>query len=747
MQKKIYSRLRFLFIVTVITVFSIYRSYGQTDTVNVFDMSLEELMNIKVFVGSNVMKDVRKQPISITTITKEQLELSGATTLIEAISIYVPGFFVVEDQDDVIVGTRGLAPDNNSKVMLLINGTNLNTEFFWGPPSAILNNINYDYIERVEVIRGPGSVILGQGALLGVINIITKNGYNFNSGKVAEGNVKGFYGPHNFMGGNVDLAINKKDFHSFVTLAYNNFDGQDFRREGWAVDKPNKGYKGGSVIDIGTKLKQSENINLFANAEYKGFSLNMMYFDHTKDLYNFYRDRNVFRQSLAVAALSYKHDFSEKISATVSGDFADDDFGLYSIDNYVMGGTKEQRAGGKMIWNFQEVVKSNFLAVGAEYKFFAMGKENREGYNFINNVVNSEVLNDYDNYLSTANDIRTMGYKSNLSVYSFFIEDFQKFGEHFDVFGALRYDNHPYWGAHISPRVGFIASVNKSLRLRLMYQEGFRGAVGIHYAGGYKMDGFLSAYNYSLIEQTPVLHFDENGNQIGQYANIPEAKPEQMKSYEFTVDYDFKDKINLTAVFFYNIVQNVFDVGVIWENSSFYTVPSIGTDVPGDWNGYWYYKNTEGDLKQYGTEINLTYKDKYFFANLSHSLVKIHEVSDQQLGSMYVTSENQFKAFPENVTRFNLIASATADLKIGLNYMYYFSWFSPTNKEVPGNHLVNLSAKYTLKKKLSARISVANLLGQTELYPMNSNVGDTQLSGGASTVLNTTFWLTLGYKF
>ena len=59
-------------------------------------------------------------------------------------------------------------------MLLLVNGVNMNTEFFWGPPGAILNSTNYDYIDRIEVIRGPGSVTLGQGALLGVINIITK---------------------------------------------------------------------------------------------------------------------------------------------------------------------------------------------------------------------------------------------------------------------------------------------------------------------------------------------------------------------------------------------------------------------------------------------------------------------------------------------------------------------------------------------------------------------------------------------
>lgn len=100
--------------------------------------------------------------------------MSGARTVNEVLTTYVPGFFTVEDQDDTIAGFRGFASDNNAKVLLLINGHNMNTEWFWGPPDSIINGMNMEYIERIEVIRGPGSVTLGQGALLGVINIITK---------------------------------------------------------------------------------------------------------------------------------------------------------------------------------------------------------------------------------------------------------------------------------------------------------------------------------------------------------------------------------------------------------------------------------------------------------------------------------------------------------------------------------------------------------------------------------------------
>lgn len=109
-------------------------------------------------------------------VFSRQIELSGARTVNEVLSTYVPGYFLMEDRDDVIAGFRGFALDNNSKVMLLLNGHRINTEGFQGPADSILNGLSLDYIDHIEVVRGPGSVILGQGALLDMINIATKNG-------------------------------------------------------------------------------------------------------------------------------------------------------------------------------------------------------------------------------------------------------------------------------------------------------------------------------------------------------------------------------------------------------------------------------------------------------------------------------------------------------------------------------------------------------------------------------------------
>ncbi|MGL1886467.1 MAG: TonB-dependent receptor plug domain-containing protein [Reichenbachiella sp.] len=722
-------------------------SIGQNpeDSLDIFTMSLHELLSVKVTGGSNVVRDRKGQPVTITSITKEQLELSGARTLLDAIAIYVPGLFVVEDQDDVIIGMRGLAADNNSKVMLLVNGQKLNTEFFWGPPSAILNSSNFDYIDRIEVIRGPGSVTLGQGALLGVINIITKSGKSFKNNET-NGSISAFYGMDKFYGGHSEMSINKGDFNSFISLGVQRYDGQQIRNEGWAKDKNNEGYLGGNISDIGTRLKRSSNDYLTTNMSYKGFALNFLYMDHRKDLYNFYRDRNEFRQTLSAIGLSYEKQLTDKLAANINLDFANDDFGLYSVDNYTMGGTKEQRSGAKFLLNINDLIPSNNLAIGTEYRIYYMGKRNSDGNNFINNLITDEVMNDYENYLISANQNKTWGYQSKLEVFSFFMEDFQSIGDHIDIFGAFRFDNHPYWGSNFSPRVGIIGYIANALAIRLSYQEGFRGTVGVHYSGGYREDGLLRADNFNEIEDVPVLDYEE-GILVGTYDNLPETKPEKMKSFELSVDYKISKSLNLYTVGFYNHIENVIDVGVIWEDKGVYPVPDIGTDVVGDWNGYWYFKNNIGSIKQGGFELDLTYKQGTFFANLSHSYVKVIAADNQQLGSMYITQGKNFKAYPENVTRLNLATSVFQNLKIGFNYMYYYKWFSPNDQEIKANHMANISMKYTFFQKLSITGSINNVFNQKKLYPMNSNVGGEDLSDGSPSMESTSVWIKIGYQF
>jgi outer membrane receptor protein involved in Fe transport len=717
---------------------------SQSSAAALEDLSLEDLLNVQISVASNVISDKDKQPASITTVTRQQLQLSGGRTLADALMMFVPGFFVTEDQDDVIAAFRGLAPDNNSKVMLLVNGQNLNMEFFWGPPDAILNSTNYEWIERVEVIRGPGSVTLGQGALLGVINIVTAKGSDANvlKGDGVTGGAAFSAGLNNLYTGAVNLQARAGDVKAAFSFSRNAYEGQQFRNEGHAKSKSNEGFAGGTVFDMNHRLKRNDNLVATANVEYKGLELNIMHVDSKRDLYNFYRDREVFGHALTSFGAAYNADLSDVIKLRVSGNYAQDNVRLLSLTGTNMGGIREDRFGGSAVLTLDKLWQGNKLAIGVEYRRFEMGKPNSDGNNFIGNKIGT-----FDP--RTANRDLTMGYRFDINVFSIFAEDFWSVTDQLDVFAALRFDNHSGWGTNLTPRVGALFAANKDLRFRASYQMGFRGTVGLSYSGGYRNDGYMRIENFSRIEAA----------NIPNERNRPAARPEIMHSVELAANAKIVDGLTLDVVGFYNVLQSIIDVGVIYQDPARFRVGPVGSDVPGDWNGYWFFKNAPGSVQQVGGEASLRYTSDKFNVTLSHALVAVAGLSDDQRaeaksgGSMYLAADAaqnhaiHFKVVPENVTRLNIFASPLHWLNLTANALWYSSWYTPNGGLGRGNFIVNFGAGVDVTDNIEISANVHNILNQTNLYPMNSNAGGPDVSPGTPAMETTTFWGRIRVRF
>lgn len=98
-------------------------AYSQTDTLSVYEMSLEDLMNVQVATGSLVSTSQFMTPSAVTTITSEEIEKSAYRNLMDLIEAYVPGAFYMEHPSEgQKLGMRGIIADRNLKFLLLING-------------------------------------------------------------------------------------------------------------------------------------------------------------------------------------------------------------------------------------------------------------------------------------------------------------------------------------------------------------------------------------------------------------------------------------------------------------------------------------------------------------------------------------------------------------------------------------------------------------------------------------------------
>lgn len=73
--------------------------------------------------------------------------------------------------------------------------------------------------------------------------------------------------------------------------------------------------------------------------------------------------------------------------------------------------------------------------------------------------------------------------------------------------------------------------MTKDLRFRFSYQEGFRGVVGVSYAGGFEGDGHLRIQNFPYIQASNIPNsFDGQGFPTSYYRDVPKTKPEKCEA-------------------------------------------------------------------------------------------------------------------------------------------------------------------------------------------------------------------------
>src|SRR5215471_13938567 len=122
-------------------------------------------------VASFAPTQLKDSPAVVTVISGEDIRAIGARDLIDILYL-VPGYFVGLDTEGVVgPGFRGLW-GHEGKILLMIDGKEMNELLFSN--MQLGNEFPVELIERVEVVRGPGSVIYGGSAELSVINIVTR---------------------------------------------------------------------------------------------------------------------------------------------------------------------------------------------------------------------------------------------------------------------------------------------------------------------------------------------------------------------------------------------------------------------------------------------------------------------------------------------------------------------------------------------------------------------------------------------
>lgn len=167
----------------------IYFSYNSTLYANqddLFDLSVEDLLNIEVTSVAKKAKPLNDSPAAIFVITQDDINRIGATSIPEALRL-APGLDIARiDSNKWAITARGFNGHFANKLLVLIDGRSIYTRAFagvyWENQDVMLEDV-----ERIEVIRGPGATLWGANAVNGVINIITKHSADTQGGLLVAG--------------------------------------------------------------------------------------------------------------------------------------------------------------------------------------------------------------------------------------------------------------------------------------------------------------------------------------------------------------------------------------------------------------------------------------------------------------------------------------------------------------------------------------------------------------------------------
>ncbi len=161
------------------------------------------------------------QPVNVTVITKEAIERSPAKTVPEVLAAEV-GFVNSElfgnNGANTTIDLRGFGASGGQNTLILVNGRRVSDIDLSGVKWSA---IPLDAIERIEIVRGSGSVLYGNGAVSGVVNIITKTPMD----RSDTATVGARYGDLGTRAANVNATYRKDSFGLSVSASNYSSDG------------------------------------------------------------------------------------------------------------------------------------------------------------------------------------------------------------------------------------------------------------------------------------------------------------------------------------------------------------------------------------------------------------------------------------------------------------------------------------------------------------------------------------------
>lgn len=443
------------------------------------DLSLEELMNVEIMISTTTKVKVRKAPSLVTVITQSDLKLTGATNISEALEA-VPGLHVTNNYfaNRPLPQFRGSAA---TQTLLMINGNSM-SDLVW-QAGIFWKGLPVSMIERVEIIRGPGSAIFGSDASAGVINIITKTAgdiehteVGFRTGSFSTNSVWGQHateingykmsvtadlmttdGHDPFIEEDRQLGADPSISHAPGEGEYG-WDNLDLRfsiaKDNWKIlssymhhDNLEVGLTGAGVLDPVTQAQDSR------------FKVDWLYKNEG------FREHWELDAEAKYQHLAYdsNNGFQERPEGFASNTYPDGQI------NHMASGERRVKLELSGLYSGKE---DHSIKIGGGYKWQDLYRVEQE-VNFGIDADGNSIPAGSGLVSLSDSDYAFAPERSREIIYAY-VQDIWSLSEDWQLTTGLRYDHYSDFGKTINPRLALVWETNDKLTTKLLYGQAFR---------------------------------------------------------------------------------------------------------------------------------------------------------------------------------------------------------------------------------------------------------------------------------
>ncbi|MCV6638340.1 TonB-dependent receptor [Candidatus Albibeggiatoa sp. nov. NOAA] len=557
-----------------------------------------------VTVATGTEQTVTRAPASTTVITAQDIEMMGAHNLDEVLES-VPGIHISlsELRFAPLYNVRGMFSSNNYEILMMVDGVPIKSVVdgmrgsrreSWTPPPV-------QYIQRIEVIRGPGSTLYGADAVAGVVNIITKRAEDIQKPeaglRIASNQTYDTWALHTsrYKGFGIGLSVDYLTTDGHRETVYEDMQTKlDASGSTHLSQTPGRAYLQKRQLSLNSTITKGDwRLGLSAvKTRNAGAGLGEPLIISPEEYY----ETDHYQVDLTYHNLDFTKNWETKLQLSYR-DLADEGFSAYTVrpsgvrnqSVYPYGSPNNtgyfQRQAHFNLSGQYDGFKNHHILVGIGYVYADLYKTT---WSFLLTrddplIVDSKSIG----YFLLPENIRENR--------SFVLQDAWQLTPNLELTTGLRYDWYSDFDSATNPRIALVWQANPNLTTKLLYGQAFRAP--------------------SFVEMYTPMNRIEVGN--------PNLQAESSTTWELIFDYKLNQDVHLGLnLFDYKVKDKIQRRLVTFEDRTIYRHENIGTlrgqgfELEGQWK-----INSKSTLQANYAYVSVEDSDGFEAGNYPHHQV------------------------------------------------------------------------------------------------------------------------------